>query len=142
MDDNIRYPKQQFEAKVELIQLLKVIIQTKEIYKAKELVKTLEGKKNAVIQSHKTDSLEIFGSGSSKDSNFWMAIIRQALVTGYLVKEIESYGLIRITARGKAFLNQPSSFMMTEDHKYDQDDVAQVLQNKPQGILDLSLIHI
>ena len=80
MDDNMRYPKQQFEAKVELIQLLKVIIQTKEIYKAKELVKTLEGKKNAVIQSHKTDSLEIFGSGSSKDSNFWMAIIRQALV--------------------------------------------------------------
>ena len=142
MDDNIRYPKQQFEAKVELIQLLKVIIQTKEIYKAKELVKTLEGKKNAVIQSHKTDSLEVFGSGSSKDSNFWMAIIRQALVTGYLVKEIESYGLIRITARGKAFLNQPSSFMMTEDHKYDQDDVAQVLQNKPQGILDNNLMQL
>ena len=142
MDDNMRYPKQQFEAKVEFIQLLKVIIQTKEIYKAKELVKTLEGKKNAVIQSHKTDSLEVFGSGSSKDSNFWMAIIRQALVTGYLVKEIESYGLIRITARGKAFLNQPSSFMMTEDHKYDQDDVAQVLQNKPQGILDNNLMQL
>lgn len=142
MDDNMRYPKQQFEAKVELIQLLKVIIQTKEIYKAKELVKTLEGKKNAVIQSHKTDSLEVFGSGSSKDSNFWMAIIRQALVKGYLVKEIESYGLIRITARGKAFLNQPSSFMMTEDHKYDQDDVAQVLQNKPQGILDNNLMQL
>ena len=142
MDDNMRYPKQQFEAKVELIQLLKVIIQTKEIYKAKELVKTLEGKKNAVIQSHKTDSLEVFGSGSSKDSNFWMAIIRQALVKGYLVKEIESYGLIRITARGKAFLNQSSSFMMTEDHKYDQDDVAQVLQNKPQGILDNNLMQL
>ena len=142
MDDNMRYPKQQFEAKVELIQLLKVIIQTKEIYKSKELVKTLEGKKNAVIQSHKTDSLEVFGSGSSKDSNFWMAIIRQALVKGYLVKEIESYGLIRITARGKAFLNQPSSFMMTEDHKYDQDDVAQVLQNKPQGILDNNLMQL
>ncbi|MDA9669974.1 RecQ family ATP-dependent DNA helicase [Flavobacteriaceae bacterium] len=142
MDDNMRYPKQQFEAKAELIQLLKVIIQTKEIYKAKELVKMLEGKKNAVIQSHKTDSLEVFGSGSSKDSNFWMAIIRQALVKGYLVKEIESYGLIRITARGKAFLNQPSSFMMTEDHKYDQDDVAQVLQNKPQGILDNNLMQL
>jgi len=142
MDDNIRYPKQQFEAKVELIQLLKVINQTKEIYKAKELVKTLEGKKNAVIQSHKTDSLEVFGSGSSKDSNFWMAIIRQALVTGYLVKEIESYGLIRITARGKAFLNQPSSFMMTEDHKYEQDDVAQVLQNKSPGILDNNLMQL
>ena len=142
MDDNMRYPKQQFEAKVELIQLLKVIIKTKEIYKAKELVKTLEGKKNAVIQSHKTDSLEVFGSGSSKDSNFWMAIIRQALVTGYLVKEIESYGLIRITARGKAFLNQPSSFMMTEDHKYDQDNVAQVFQNKPQGILDNNLMQL
>ena len=142
MDDNMRYPKEQFEAKVELIQLFKVIIQTKEIYKANELVKTLQGKKNAVIQSHKTDSLEVFGSGSSKDSNFWMAIIRQALVTGYLVKEIESYGLIRITARGKAFFNQPSSFMMTEDHKYEEHDVIQVAQNKPLGILDNNLMQL
>ena len=142
MDDNMRYPKEQFEAKVELIQLFKVIIQTKEIYKANELVKTLQGKKNAVIQSHKTDSLEVFGSGSSKDSNFWMAIIRQALVTGYLVKEIESYGLIRITARGKAFFNQPSSFMMTEDHKYEENDVIQVAQNKPLGILDNNLMQL
>ena len=142
MDDNMRYPKEQFEAKVELIQLFKVIIQTKEIYKANELVKTLQGKKNAVIQSHKTDSLEVFGSGSSKDSNFWMAIIRQALVTGYLVKEIESYGLIRITARGKAFFNQPSSFMMTEDHKYEAHGVIQVAQNKPLGILDNNLMQL
>jgi ATP-dependent DNA helicase RecQ len=142
MDDNMRYPKEQFEAKVELIQLFKVIIQTKEIYKANELVKTLQGQKNAVIQSHKTDSLEVFGSGSSKDSNFWMAIIRQALVTGYLVKEIESYGLIRITARGKAFFNQPSSFMMTEDHKYEEHDVIQVAQNKPLGILDNNLMQL
>ena len=142
MDDNMRYPKEQFEAKVELIQLFKVIIQTKEIYKANELVKTLQGKKNAVIQSHKTDSLEVFGSGSSKDSNFWMAIIRQALVTGYLVKEIESYGLIRITARGKAFFNQPSSFMMTEDHKYEEHDVIHVAQNKPLGILDNNLMQL
>ena len=142
MDDNMRYPKEQFEAKVELIQLFRVIIQTKEIYKANELVKTLQGKKNAVIQSHKTDSLEVFGSGSSKDSNFWMAIIRQALVTGYLVKEIESYGLIRITARGKAFFNQPSSFMMTEDHKYEEHDVIQVVQNKPLGILDNNLMQL
>ena len=142
MDDNMRYPKKQFEAKKELIQLLNAIIQTKEIYRANEIVKTLEGKKNAVIQSHKTEFLEVFGSGSSKDSNFWMALIRQALVAGFLIKEIESYGIIRITARGKSFLKKPSSFMMTEDHKYEENEISQIIQNKPLVILDDTLMKL
>ena len=142
MDDNMRFPKDRFEAQPELIKLLNALIQTKEIYKAKELVKTLVGKKNAVIQSHKTDSLPAFGSGAAKDSNFWMALIRQALISGFLVKEIESYGLIRITARGKSFIGSPSSFMMTEDHKYEEDSVIQIVQNKAQGILDKTLMQL
>ena len=142
MDDNMRFPKDRFEAQPELIKLLNALIQTKEIYKAKELVKTLVGKKNAVIQSHKTDSLPAFGSGAAKDSNFWMALIRQALISGFLVKEIESYGLIRITARGKSFIDTPSSFMMTEDHKYEEDSETHIVQNKVQGILDKTLMQL
>ncbi len=142
MDDNIRFPKEQFEAETELTQLLNVIIKTKEIYKTNELVKTLQGKKNAIIQSHKTGSLAIFGSGAGKDSSFWMALIRQAIVAGFLIKEVESYGLIRITTRGKSFLNKPSSFMMTEDHKYEERDLIQIVQNKPLGVLDNTLMQL
>ena len=142
MDDNMRFPKEQVEAKDVLVLLLKAVVETKEIYKSKELVKTLLGEKNAVIQSHKTNTLAVFGSGANKDSHFWMALIRQALVAGYLIKEIEAYGLIRITTRGKAFLDQPESFMMTEDHKFVGQEKVPIQPVKSQGVLDKTLMQL
>ena len=142
MDDNMRFPKEQVEAKDALVLLLKTVVETKEIYKSKELVKTLLGEKNAVIQSHKTNTLAVFGSGAKKDSHFWMALIRQALVAGYLIKEIEAYGLIRITTRGKAFLDQPESFMMTEDHKFVGQENVPIQPVKSQGVLDKTLMQL
>ena len=142
MDDNMRFPKEQVDAKDVLVLLLKAIVETKEIYKSKELVKTLLGEKNAVIQSHKTNTLAVFGSGANKDSHFWMALIRQALVAGYLIKEIEAYGLIRITTRGKAFLDQPESFMMTEDHKFVGQENVPIQPVKSQGVLDKTLMQL
>ena len=142
MDDNMRFPKEQVEAKDALVLLLKTVVETKEIYKSKELVKTLLGEKNAVIQSHKTNTLAVFGSGANKDSHFWMALIRQALVAGYLIKEIEAYGLIRITTRGKAFLDQPESFMMTEDHKFVGQEKVPIQPVKSQGVLDKTLMQL
>ena len=142
MDDNMRFPKEQVEAKDVLVLLLKAVVETKEIYKSKELVKTLLGEKNAVIQSHKTNTLAVFGSGANKDSHFWMALIRQALVAGYLIKEIEAYGLIRITTRGKAFLDQPESFMMTEDHKFVGQENVPIQPVKSQGVLDKTLMQL
>ena len=115
MDDNMRYPKNKFEAKIELEILLKVVKETREIYKAKELIKTLIGDNTALIKSHKTNKLSVFGSGFQKESSFWMALIRQALVSNFLVKEIENYGLIRLSSKGKSFLKNPESFLMTED---------------------------
>ncbi|MDA9187594.1 RecQ family ATP-dependent DNA helicase [Flavobacteriaceae bacterium] len=142
MDDNMRFPKEQVEAKDALVLLLKAVVETKEIYKSKELVKTLLGEKNAVIQSHKTNTLAVFGSGANKDSHFWMALIRQALVAGYLIKEIEAYGLIRITTPGKAFLDQPESFMMTEDHKFVGQENVPIQPVKSQGVLDKTLMQL
>ena len=142
MDDNMRFPKEQVEAKDALVLLLKAVVETKEIYKSKELVKTLLGEKNAVIQSHKTNTLAVFGSGANKDSHFWMALIRQALVAGHLTKEIEAYGLIRITTRGKAFLDQPESFMMTEDHKFVGQENVPIQPVKSQGVLDKTLMQL
>ena len=142
MDDNMRFPKKQFEAQDDLSLLIETILFTKEKYKAKEVVKTLIGEKNALIQSHKTHESELFGKGASKDTFFWMALIRQALVGGYLLKEIETYGLLRVTSRGKSFHSNPESFPMTEDHKYDTLPSVNIIQNKSQGVLDSTLMKL
>jgi len=142
MDDNMRYPKKKFEAKNELMRLLEAVKATKEIYKSKELVKTLLGDKNALIQSHKTHLLSVFGSGSEKESSFWMALIRQALVAGFLTKEIETYGLLRLSQRGKEYLKQPTSFMMTEDHKFEDLGEYPIVQKKSTGALDKVLMQL
>ncbi len=121
MDDNVRNPKKQHEAQEEVELLLKVVEKTNAIYKAKEIVNTLIGKSNALIKSHKTDETELFGKGKSKDANYWMALLRQVLVAGLLRKDIETYGLIKLTDKGKEFLKNPTSFKMTEDHIYESD---------------------
>ena len=121
LDDNVRNPKKKHEAQDEVVQLLKVVEQTGEIYKAKELVFTLVGKSNAIIASHKTDEEAYFGSGKEKESSYWKALIRQILVAGYLKKDIETYGVIKLTDAGRKFIKKPMSFMMTEDHSYDTD---------------------
>jgi len=134
MDDNMRYPKKQVEAQKELGILLKAIQQTKEKFKAKEIVKTLLGETNALISSHKINELEVFGTGSAQDRSYWMALIRQGLVAGFLAKEIETYGVVRLTDKGKQFLQSPMRFKMTEDHKYEDVESHNVVINKSKGI--------
>ncbi|MGB1269590.1 MAG: RecQ family ATP-dependent DNA helicase [Flavobacteriaceae bacterium] len=118
MDDNMKNPKKQHEAQDQLKVLLETVSLTKEKYKSKDLVSTLRGEKNALISSHKTDLKPFFGNGKSKDAVYWMALIRQALVAKYIKKDIETYGVIRLTPKGKTFIDKPESFMMTEDHLY------------------------
>ena len=118
MDDNVRFPKTKVEAKEELLLLLNTIEQTREQFKAKEIVKTLVGKQNAIINSHHTAQLPIFGQGKYKNEAYWMALIRQANVAGYLKKDIETYGILTRTDAGRAFQTNASSFLMTEDHAY------------------------
>ena len=142
MDDNMRHPKNKFEAKIELEILLKVVKETKEIYKSKELIKTLLGENTALIKSHKTNNISVFGSGSQKESSFWMALIRQALVAGFLVKEIENYGLIRLSSKGESFLKEPKSFLMKEDHKYEIICDTEFKSNKSDVIFDKGLMQI
>ncbi len=121
MDDNMRNPKKQHEAQQELLLVLNAIVETKEKYKSKDLVSTLRGEKNALLSSHKTDLKSCFGTGRHKEAVYWMALIRQALVAKYIKKDIETYGVIRITELGKSYINAPKSFMMTEDHLYTQE---------------------
>ena len=118
MDDNMRFPKKKVEAQPELQLLIQTVKQTRELFKSKELVKTLLGQPNAIINSHKTSELAVFGKGSDKQASFWMALTRQAIVAKFLSKEIETYGVVKITSKGKEFSANPYSFMMTEDHDF------------------------
>ncbi len=122
MDDNVRNPKKQSEAQSDVVTLLETVSKTKEKYKAKDLVQVLVGQTNAMISSHKTDTQPFFGIGKDKDKRHWMALIRQVLVAGLLKKDIETYGILRLSPSGKEYLNAPTSFMMTEDHIYDEED--------------------
>jgi ATP-dependent DNA helicase RecQ len=137
MDDNVRNPKTRVEAKDQVVKLLEVIRDTKHIYKSKEIVFTLIGRVNAVIKAHKTDTQSYFGSGSDHDEKYWMALLRQVLVSGYLSKDIETYGVIKITQQGLDFIKNPVSFMMSEDHEYNEsEDEAIVTASKASGTAD------
>jgi len=122
MDDNVRNPKTKIEAKDQVKTLLEIVRDTNEEYKSKEVVNTLIGKSNALLKSRRTDERTYFGVGNDKEGKFWMALIRQILVAGYLTKEIEQYGVLKLTDKGLSFIKSPKSFMMTEDHVYDDGD--------------------
>ena len=144
MDDNARNPKEKQEASEDVVLLLKVVKGTNEKFKAREIVKTLTGRTNALIASHKTDEKSFFGIGSEKDKHYWMALIRQVLVAGLLKKEIEQYGILHITDAGEEFLKTPVSFMMTKDHIYNAEtDNAIVSAAKTNsGVADEHLLRL
>ena len=129
MDDNTKNPKKKHEAQNEVVKLLSVVRDTKEKYKAKNIVSTIVGKENAMLNSHKTPTQPFFGIGKEKSDSYWMALIRQVLVAGYLRKEIEQYGVIKLTKEGISFIESPSSFMMTEDHEYSDENDALIITN-------------
>ncbi len=130
MDDNTKNPKPKHEAKEHVVKLLTVIKETKEKYKSKEIVKTLVGQENALLTSHKTQLQSFFGIGKDKPNSYWMALLRQILVAKFIKKEIEQYGVVKLTKLGHAFLKQPHSFMMTEDHVYSEEDSSEIISNK------------
>lgn len=135
MDDNVRHPKKQHEAKDEVKILLETIDNTNEKYKSKDLVNVIVGKENALINSHKTNEQPFFGKGKYKDNKYWMALLRQVLVAGYLRKDIETYGVIKLHDSGRDFITKPKSFMMTEDHIFEgaQEDGSIITAQKGGG---------
>ncbi len=145
MDDNVRNPKPKHEAKEQVKLLLEVIRDTHEHYKAKDLVKTLVGHANAMLKSHKTHQQEFFGKGSDKSEVYWMSLIRQLMVAGYIRKEIEQYGVFKLTDLGRAFIKKPTSFMMTEDHVYETGNDSDIITNSggaSKGAADEKLLKM
>jgi ATP-dependent DNA helicase RecQ len=144
MDDNVRNPKKQHEAQKEVSTLLETVDKTNEKYKSKDLVQVLVGKTNALISSHKTDVQPFFGIGKDHDKRYWMALIRQVLVAGYLKKDIETYGVLRLSEEGRSFIKLPESFMMTEDHVFDEesDDGIVTAAKGGGGVADEALMKM
>ncbi|MBL0012818.1 MAG: DNA helicase RecQ [Flavobacterium sp.] len=141
MDDNVRNPKTKVEAKNQVVKLLEVVRDTKHLYKSKEIIYTLIGRVNAVINAHKTDAQPFFGSGKDFEERYWMALIRQVLVEGLLSKDIETYGILKVTEKGLNFIKNPVSFMMSEDHEYNEtEDEAIVTAAKSSGTADEALM--
>ena len=144
MDDNSRNPKKKHEAKNDVTKLLKVIKDTLQKYKAKEIVNTMIGKENALLTSHKTHLQTFFGIGKEKSSLYWMALIRQILVVNLIKKEIEQYGVVKLTEKGLDYINNPTSFMMTEDHSYNQSNDSSIITNSKSfdGATDEKLVKL
>jgi len=141
MDDNMRFPKKKVEAKEELVLLLQTIQATKENFKFKEIVKTLMGESNAIINSHNTQKLSFYGKGANKTSSYWMALLRQSHVGGFISKDIETYGIVKITPKGKNFITQPVSFMVAEDHQYHSVAKDKAVTNNKTAVLYKDLLQ-
>lgn len=118
MDDNVRYPKTKKEAKEDVKLILNTVKKTGQLFKSKEVVNTLVGKTNVLIKSNKADRLDIFGAGKDKPASYWTALLRQVIIAGFLKKELESYGVVKVRPEGEKFLENATSFMMTEDNDF------------------------
>lgn len=116
--DNCLHPKAQFEGNEAVVNVLETIIAVKEKFKADHVANILAGKVTSAIKSYKHHKLEFFGIGEDKDEKFWNMVIRQALIAKFLTKDIENYGLLKVTQKGLDFLEHPTSFMLAEDHDY------------------------
>ena len=137
--DNCLHPKTKIEAKDELVTVLKVIQLIKENFRSDYVIDFIIGKETEEIIAHKHHELEQFGTGADGDEKIWNPVIRQALLMGYLRKEVENYGLLKITAAGKKFLKSPQSFMIVKDTEFNEDDDSGLDRDASAGALDPTL---
>jgi ATP-dependent DNA helicase RecQ len=120
--DNCSNPKKQVEAKELLCTVLETVVALKEKFKTDHVIDVLLGKETSEVVSYQHDELEVFGGGTDEDEKTWNAVIRQALISRYLDKDIENYGLLKITSGGREFLKNPVSFKVAEDNDYEDSD--------------------
>ena len=122
--DNCLSPKKQVEAGELLEAVIETVLALKENFKTDYVIDVLLGKETADILSHRHDELECFGCGDDEDAKRWNAVIRQALIAGYLDKDVENYGLLKVTKQGHSFLKKPVSFKIVEDRDFDEEEAV------------------
>jgi ATP-dependent DNA helicase RecQ len=141
--DNCLHPKEKFEGKSYLVLSLKAILGVKEKFKSEHIANVLSGTATSAVKTYNHHHSEFFGAGNERDIRFWNAILRQALVAGFITKDIENYGLLKLTEAGHEYLKAPHTIMLTQDHDFDiapEDGVA--AGGGGTGAVDEELLHI
>ena len=146
MCDNCKNPKTRFDAQESLTLLMDTILAVKEKFKDKHVINVLTGNTNGPVKQYKHHNLEIFGKGSEENENYWSSVIRQAVVEGFLLKDIENYGLLKLTDKGHTFLENPFSISFTRDHDFnnetDDDDEGTIGGGQKGGGADAALFSM
>ncbi len=124
--DNCLHPKKKIEAGKQLLTALKAIAAIKENFRSDYVIDFIVGRETDEVVAHKHHLLEEFGSGADDSEKIWNPLIRQALIAGYLKKDVENYGLLKITPEGKNFMKKPESFMIVEDNEFNEDDESSI----------------
>ena len=140
--DNCLHPKTKIEAQELLLTVLKTIQAIKENFRSDYVVDFIEGRETEEILAHKHQDHELFGAGEGLDSKLWNPVIRQALIAGYLKKEVENYGLLKLTSAGKRFIKSPKSFMIVKDNEFSDDDDVMEDHDGHTGALDPMLCNM
>ena len=141
--DNCLHPKEKFEGKTYILLALKAIIGVQEKFKSEHIAHILSGVANSAVKTYNHDQSEYFGAGKEKDIKFWNAVLRQALVAGFITKDIENYGLLKMTDAGHEYIKKPYSIMLTHDHDFEtahEDGVSET--GGGTAAVDEELIHI
>lgn len=140
--DNCLNPKKQVEAKDDLCAVIETVSALKEKFKADHVIDVMLGKTNAEVKSYKQDELEVFGCAQGSDERFLNAVIRQAIIGGYLDRDIENYGIVKVTEKGKKFLKKPVSFKIVEDNDFNEDEEEVVVKSGASCAVDPELYAI
>ncbi len=126
--DNCLHPKTKFEGKEFIKLAIEAVLAVKQQFKAKHMIHILIGKNSTTIKSYKHNTIEVFGKGADEDEKFWNAVIRQSLISQLLIKDIENYGLLKVSEAGQKFLANPYSIMLVQDHDYENPEDEDIME--------------
>lgn len=140
--DNCLNPKKKVEAKEDLQAALETIAALKEKFKADHIINVMIGKATNDVKSYDHDQLEVFGCAENRDDRFLNAVIRQAIISGYLKKDIENYGILKLTQKGKDFIDKPVSFKIAEDNEFNDEDEEVVMKGGASCAVDPELYNM
>lgn len=140
--DNCLNPKTQVEAKDYLIKVIEVILAVKENFKDEYIKDIITGRETDEVVAHRHDDLDEFGCGDDVDEKIWLAVMRQALISGYLEKDVDNYGVLKVTKKGRDFLKKSESFTIVEDRNFDEDENIEPMQSGASCAVDPALYQM